>query len=52
MDAKTGNDAAGTIRPHLVVLQGPGLGDFFEITDDELILGSDPFRADIVVRDV
>ena len=52
MDAKTGNDAAGTNRPHLVVLQGPGLGDFFEITDDELIVGSDPFRADIVVRDV
>ena len=49
MDAKTGNDAAGTNRPHLVVLQGPGLGDFFEITDDELVLGSDPFRADIVV---
>jgi len=39
-------------RPHLVVLQGPGLGDFFEITDDELVVGSDPFRADIVVRDV
>jgi diguanylate cyclase (GGDEF)-like protein len=39
-------------RPHLVVLQGPGLGDFFEITDDELVLGSDPFSADIVVRDV
>src|SRR5215213_5903367 len=43
---------AGVNRPHLVVLQGPGLGDFFEITDDELVLGSDPFSADIVVRDV
>jgi diguanylate cyclase (GGDEF)-like protein len=43
---------AGVNRPHLVVLQGPGLGDFFEITDDELVVGSDPFRADIVVRDV
>ncbi|HEY0128935.1 MAG TPA: FHA domain-containing protein, partial [Rubrobacteraceae bacterium] len=43
---------AGGNRPHLVVLQGPGLGDFFEITDDELVVGSDPFRADIVVRDV
>jgi diguanylate cyclase (GGDEF)-like protein len=43
---------AGANRPHLVVLQGPGLGDFFEITDDELVLGSDPFSADIVVRDV
>jgi len=42
----------GVNWPHLVVLQGPGLGDFFEITDDELVLGSDPFRADIVVRDV
>ena len=49
---ETDNDVAGANRPHFVVLQGPGLGDFFEITDDELILGSDPFRADIVVRDV
>jgi diguanylate cyclase (GGDEF)-like protein len=48
---ETENDVAGANRPHFVVLQGPGLGDFFEITDDELILGSDPFRADIVVRD-
>ena len=39
-------------RPHLVVLQGPGLGDFFEIDHDALVLGSDPFSADIVVRDV
>jgi two-component system, cell cycle response regulator len=52
VQAETDNDVAGTNRPHFVVLQGPGLGDFFEITDDELILGSDPFRADIVVRDV
>jgi two-component system, cell cycle response regulator len=48
----TETENAGSIRPHLVVLQGPGLGDFFEITDDELVLGSDPFSADIVVRDV
>jgi len=46
------NDAAGVDRPHLVVLQGPSLGDLFEIADDALILGSDPFKADIVVRDV
>jgi two-component system, cell cycle response regulator len=46
------NDAARIDRPHLVVLQGPSLGDLFEIADDALILGSDPFRADIVVRDV
>ena len=48
----TGIEKAGGNRPHLVVLQGPGLGDFFEIADDELVLGSDPFSADIVVRDV
>ena len=46
------NDAARVDRPHLVVLQGPSLGDLFEIDDDALILGSDPFMADIVVRDV
>ncbi len=45
-------EKAGVNRPHIVVLQGPGLGDFFEITDDKLVLGSDPFLADIVVRDV
>jgi two-component system, cell cycle response regulator len=48
----TGIENAGGNRPHLVVLQGPGLGDFFEMADDELVLGSDPFSADIVVRDV
>jgi len=52
MHTETGNNVAGANRPHFVVLRGPGLGDFFEITDDGLILGSDPFRADIVVRDV
>ncbi|MGH3144963.1 MAG: FHA domain-containing protein, partial [Rubrobacter sp.] len=35
-----------------MVLRGPSLGDFFEIDDDALVLGSDPFKADIVVRDV
>lgn len=39
-------------RPYLIVLDGPSLGDFFAIDSDELVLGSDPFRADIVVRDV
>jgi diguanylate cyclase (GGDEF)-like protein len=48
----TETENAGVNRPHLVVLRGPGLGDFFEVTDDELVLGSDPFLADIVVRDV
>jgi two-component system cell cycle response regulator len=39
-------------RPHLIVLRGPSLGDFFALEGDDLVLGSDPFRADIVVRDV
>ena len=52
MHAEIENDVAGTNQPHLVVLQGPGLGDFFEIGEETLVLGSDPFRADIVVRDV
>src|SRR3712207_3343547 len=39
-------------RPHLIVLRGPSLGDFFALEGDNLVLGSDPFRADLVVRDV
>jgi diguanylate cyclase (GGDEF)-like protein len=35
-----------------VVLQGPGLGDFCFLNGEELVLGSDPFVADVVVRDV
>ena len=46
------DDVAGIGRPHLVVLQGPSLGDFFEVDEDKLVLGSDPFEADIVVRDI
>ena len=46
------DDVAEVERPHLVVLRGPSLGDLFEIDDDALVLGSDPFSADIVVRDV
>ncbi len=37
---------------HLVVLQGPGLGDFYFLDGKEFVLGSDPFHADVVVRDV
>jgi diguanylate cyclase (GGDEF)-like protein len=39
-------------RPHLIVLRGPSLGDCFALEGDALVLGSDPFRADVVVRDV
>ena len=35
-----------------MVLQGPGLGDFYFLDGEELILGSDPFKADCVVRDI
>ena len=35
-----------------MVLQGPGLGDFYFLNGAELVLGSDPFLADAVVRDV
>ena len=35
-----------------MVLQGPGLGDFCFLNGEELVLGSDPFVADVVVRDV
>lgn len=52
LHAEIENDAAGLNRPHLVVLQGPSLGDFFALDEDAFVLGSDPFRADIVVRDV
>jgi len=39
-------------RPHLIVLRGPSLGDCFALEGDALVVGSDPFRADVVVRDV
>lgn len=35
-----------------MVLQGPGLGDFYFLDGEEFILGSDPFQADVVVRDI
>lgn len=35
-----------------MVLQGPSLGDFYMLNGDDLVLGSDPFHADVVVRDI
>ncbi len=35
-----------------MVLQGPGLGDFYFLDGGDLVLGNDPFVADVVVRDV
>lgn len=37
--------------PHFVVLQGPSFGDVCRLEGEDLILGSDPFRADLVIRD-
>ncbi len=44
-------------KPHIVVLRGPSFGDVYELEaaspdKEALILGSDPLRADVVVRDV
>ncbi|MBA2442423.1 MAG: GGDEF domain-containing protein [Rubrobacter sp.] len=38
-------------RPHFVVLQGPSFGDVYHLDGEALVLGSDPFRVDVVVRD-
>ncbi len=35
-----------------MVLRGPGLGDFYVLDGEDLVLGSDPFHADVVVRDI
>lgn len=39
-------------RPLLVVLRGPSFGDVYELGHEALVLGSDPFRADVVIRDI
>ena len=39
-------------QSHLVVLQGPSFGDVYYLHGGSLVLGNDPFRADIVVRDI
>lgn len=39
-------------HPMLVVLQGPSFGDVYTLKGETLILGSDPFGADVVIRDV
>lgn len=35
-----------------MVLAGPSLGDFYVLDGDDVILGNDPFHADMVVRDI
>ncbi|MGF1470932.1 MAG: diguanylate cyclase [Rubrobacteraceae bacterium] len=35
-----------------MVLQGPSFGDIYYLEGEPLVLGSNPFQADIVVRDV
>lgn len=41
----------GRSLAHFIVLQGPSFGDVCQLEGEDLILGSDPFRADIVIRD-
>lgn len=45
-----GSDGADH-RPHLIVLQGTNFGAFYRLESDSTVLGSDPLRADIVVRE-
>ena len=33
-------------------MQGPSFGDIYYLDEEKLVLGSDPFHADIVVRDI
>jgi two-component system cell cycle response regulator len=35
-----------------VVLRGPSFGDIYYLDEEVSVLGSDPFRADLVVRDI
>lgn len=36
---------------HLVVLRGPDLGTLHRLEGDEIVIGGDPFRAQVVLRD-
>lgn len=40
-----------TNGPHLIALQGPSLGAFYKLDDRETVLGADPLRADLPLRD-
>ncbi len=35
-----------------MVLQGPSFGDVYYLEGDSLVLGSNPFEADIIIRDI
>lgn len=41
----------GSRGPHLIVLQGPTLGIFFKLNEEEMVLGADPLRADVPLGD-
>lgn len=43
-------DIEASQKTHLIVLQGPDLGAFHEL-EGEAVLGSDPSRADVTLRD-
>lgn len=46
------DDISEDEHSHLVVLQGPSFGDVYYLEGDALVLGSDPFQADVVIRDI
>lgn len=41
----------GREMAHFIVLQGPSFGDVCKLEGEDLTLGSDPFKADLVIRD-
>lgn len=43
--------ALGSNLAHFIVLQGPSFGDVCRLEGEDLILGSDPFESDVVIRD-
>lgn len=42
---------AGESSAHLIVLRGPDLGNLHRLQGDEIVVGGDPFRAQVVLRD-
>jgi diguanylate cyclase (GGDEF)-like protein len=41
----------GRQMAHFIVLKGPSFGDVCKLEGADLVLGSDPFKADLVIRD-
>lgn len=52
MDFEHGTGRTGRDLAHFIVLQGPSFGDVCQMEGEDLVLGSDPFHADVVIRDI